>query len=267
MDKYKFALLIAFVAFVFTFFACSSDDGNDDGEGNSNSYGTLEYGGQTYKTVVIGEQTWMAENLNYKTETGSYCLYEGEEEIDYYDEASSSFVVGTLTPQQIADNCAKFGRLYEYETAKTVCPSGWHLPSNAEWNELINYAGDSLTAGTKLKATKGWHRFEFDDEGKVKKVIEEGGNGTDDFGFSALPGGCHYTDKDDDWNGCLEADFGGLWWSMDELSEEDYKADADYDEEVKYVPAAYYQIINFDGRTLLTYNGKGFGFSVRCVKD
>jgi len=107
---------------------------------------------KTYKTVKIGEQVWMAENLNYEAE-GSVC----------YDNDPA--------------NCVKYGKLYNWHTAMKVCPKGWHLPSNAEWAILGDFAGGREIAGKKLKATSGW-----DYEGKS-------GNGTDAFGFSALPGG------------------------------------------------------------------------------
>ena len=105
--------------------------------------------GQTYKTVSIGTQTWMAQNLNYKTED-SYC---------YNDDSA---------------NCTKYGRLYTWAAAITACLSGWHLPSGTEWNTLISVVGGSSTAGAKLKSSSGWTGY---------------GNGTDAFSFSALPAG------------------------------------------------------------------------------
>jgi uncharacterized protein (TIGR02145 family) len=106
--------------------------------------------GQKYKTVKIGEQTWMAENLNrHRT-----C----------YDEDKS--------------NCELYGSLYEWNDALIACPDGWHLPSRDEWTELANATGDKRVAGKKLKSKDGWN----DDATKS-------GNGEDAFGFSALPGG------------------------------------------------------------------------------
>lgn len=109
--------------------------------------------GQTYRTVTIGSQTWMAENLNYKTED-SYC---------YNDSA---------------EYCEKYGRLYLWNAALKACPSGWHLPLNDEFEVLIAAVGDSYTAGQMLKSTSGW-----------SKDGEDDGNGTDAYSFSALPAG------------------------------------------------------------------------------
>jgi len=83
--------------------------------------------GKTYKTVKIGTQVWMAENLNYNIGSGSWC----------YDDNSS--------------NCNKYGRLYDWETAKKACPAGWHLPSKSEFETLLNnYGGEGSNAYNAL---------------------------------------------------------------------------------------------------------------------
>ncbi|MGM9985270.1 MAG: fibrobacter succinogenes major paralogous domain-containing protein, partial [Fibrobacter intestinalis] len=87
--------------------------------------------GKTYRTVEIGKQVWMAENLNYEMD-GSYC-YDNE-----------------------ATNCQKYGRLYTWAAAMQACPEGWHLPSEAEWETLITAVGGEDVAGLKLKSTSGW---------------------------------------------------------------------------------------------------------------
>jgi uncharacterized protein (TIGR02145 family) len=83
--------------------------------------------GKTYRTVKIGNQVWMAENLNYQT-GNSWC----------YDDRQS--------------NCNKYGRLYDWNTAMKACPAGWVLPTRNEWNQLVNAAGGNSAAGTKLKS-------------------------------------------------------------------------------------------------------------------
>ena len=105
--------------------------------------------GKTYKTVKVDGKTWMAENLNFVA-TESKC-YKNEDA-----------------------NCAKYGRLYNWATALEACPAGFHLPTDDEWAALEDAVGGRSTAGTKLKSAVGWN---------------ENGNGTNDYGFSALPGG------------------------------------------------------------------------------
>jgi len=164
MKKTRGFLLAA--AAMFLTFSCSSGDDSGGGTCSTN-----------FKTVRIGTQIWMAENLNCDAK-GSVC-YDGD-----------------------PANCERYGRLYNRKTALTICPKGWHLPSEAEWDILINYAGDSSTAGIKLKATGGWNE---DDDGVS-------GNGTDDHDFSALPGGMCT------WNGGLCSHIGnwGYWWTTTE---------------------------------------------------
>jgi uncharacterized protein (TIGR02145 family) len=113
--------------------------------------------GQIYKTVKIGDQWWMAQNLNYKT-SDSFCYL-----------LDSSF-------------SKTYGRLYVYDDAKNACPAGWHLPDDAEWTKLSDYLGGSGIAGGKMKATNTglWNYFDISD--------------SNSSGFSALPGGCHSTD-------------------------------------------------------------------------
>jgi len=151
----------------------------DGAKGESGTF-TDSRDGKVYKTVTIGRKNWMAENLNYKADN-SFC----------YDNDES--------------NCAKYGRFYDWNTAKTTCPTGWHLPSNQEWDDLAQAAGgkkanhdyddgfDWQGAGEKLKAKNGWYN--------------ETSNGTDDFGFSALPGGMRTNDRS---NGI---GFYGIWWT------------------------------------------------------
>jgi uncharacterized protein (TIGR02145 family) len=171
-------------------------------------YGSpITYGGETYQTVVIGTQTWMARNLNYN-ESGSKC----------YNNNPA--------------NCATYGRLYDWATAWEICPSGWHLPSNDEWYELTDVVGGQTIAGRYLKTTSGWNN---------------NGNGMDDYGFSALPGGRGGSDGSFYDVGSL-----GYWWSSSEFT--NYFA---------YERCMYY---DNEGVYWKGYDKNNL-FSVRCVKN
>jgi uncharacterized protein (TIGR02145 family) len=202
---------------------CGSSGWYDDASMQFCSDGTIK----TYKTVVIGEQTWMAENLNYNA-TGSKCYSNNE------------------------TNCNTYGRLYDWATAmvlpsscnstscgyivgakhRGICPDGWHIPSYDEWTVLTDHVDGSSTTGKKLKATSGWN---------------SSGNGTDAYDFAALPGGY----------GNSGGNFGhvgdyGHWWSATE-----------YGDNYAYNWDMYY---NNEGVSWYN-NEKYLLFSVRCVMD
>jgi uncharacterized protein (TIGR02145 family)/uncharacterized repeat protein (TIGR02543 family) len=185
-------------------------------------YGTLtdnRNGSQIYKTITIGTQTWMAENLNYATSYGSWCYGEGSD----------------LTAAEIQVNCNKYGRLYAWNAAMMACPSGWHLPTREEWDVLVNYADSS--AGTKLKARSPYW------------------NGTDDYGFSALPGGYRYIDgSSGNLSPFSDLGSGGFWWSATAT-----ESDA---------TNAYSRDMGTGGTRVGGYYAfKGYGLSARCVRD
>jgi len=180
-----------------------------------------ERDGQKYVYVTIGSHVWMAENLNYDTAdgTGSWCYGNN------------------------ADNCAKYGRLYTWDAAITACPAGWRLPDTADWRDLVNATGDSENAGTKLKSTSGWTNL----SGVVM------GNGTDELGFSALPGGYYVYGN----NFFAQAGAAGWWWSATE-----------YDGTgVRNIWSIYYNMYYGESDVVEDDIDKFFGLSVRCVRD
>jgi uncharacterized protein (TIGR02145 family) len=145
---------------------------------------------KTYKTVKIGTQTWMAENLNYHGEDGFLGLCSG-------DEPNKKI--------KKPENCKKYGRMYSWEEAIAACPENWHLPNDKEWQTLVDFAGGDTIAGKKLKTKSGWKEYDFsgkspkapkckykeeiiDDRGRIT-VIEHDKCTTDEYGFSVLPGG------------------------------------------------------------------------------
>lgn len=122
------------------------------------SYGKIDYKGQTYRTVKIGDQEWMAENMN-ADEDGSVCYKDSTKYCDMY------------------------GRLYSWDAAMKVCPEGWRLPDTTDWSILFESVGGKATAATHLKATSGWTQ-------------NGDGNGDDAFGFSAFAAGGSDTGSD-----------------------------------------------------------------------
>ena len=218
-------------------------------------YGTLtdDRDGQTYKTVKIGDQWWMAENLNYAY-TGVPYKY------TYIDSSYTSDSTSWCYDNDPA-NCTKYGRLYTWAAAmdsvgtwstngkgcgygkrctptypvRGVCPEGWHLPTKAEFETLFTAVGGSSTAGRMLKSTSGWN----DSKGRD-------GNGTDAYAFSALPAGEY---------------FGGYYGS--ECANAYFWSSTERNSNYAYIMLLFY----YDDYAYLDNYDKYYGYSVRCLKD
>jgi uncharacterized protein (TIGR02145 family) len=172
-----------------------------------------------YGIVTIGTQTWMAENMNAK---GGKC----------YGDAPT--------------NCDKYGMLYAWEEAKGICPQDWRLPDDVEWNTLINYIGGASKAGLKLKAKDNPNDPKANWE--LNKKAKKTGNGTDDYGFTAFPGGYGSDGK------FLKVAESGAWWSA-------FKGASQHHHD-KFVD------INYDSEASKWSNvPKNPLFSVRCIRE
>ena len=201
---------------------------------------------KTYKTITIGSQTWMAENLNYSDSA----TYEGMKGRSWcYDNKP--------------ENCTKYGRLYNWAAAmdsagkwstnakgcgysgvclstppvRGICPEGWHLPTHDDFSSLFDAVGGEPFAAGKLKSTSGWE--------------ENPGNGTDSFGFSTLPAGSYDPNS-------IKPSYGeglyAIFWCS---------GYGDY--------MSHYADLSSDctscGEVHLYETSRHYGFSIRCLKD
>jgi len=193
----------------------------------------VTYEGEIYETVVIDKQVWFKRNLNYMP-------------------TDSSVAHNSKCYENDDDNCVKYGRLYSWTTAmalpencnelycsnltktphKGICPKGWHIPANADWDKLLLYVNGS---SKHLKSKNDWN----DHEGAS-------GNGEDSHGFTALPGGVGYPE------GFYNMGNSGYWWSSSEISNTNASRRGMYHDNDSI---GYYSY----GKTLL--------LSVRCLKD
>ncbi|MEI6820595.1 MAG: FISUMP domain-containing protein [Bacteroidota bacterium] len=191
--------------------------------------------GNVYEAVTIGTQTWMKQNLNvthYRNgdailtnitdngawsnlTTGAYCNYNND-----------------------ANNAITYGRLYNWYTvvdSRNLCPTGWHVPSDAEWTTLTDYLGGESIAGGKLK------------EAGLAHWQSPNSEATNETGFTALPSGFRFVD-----GSYNDINHDGFWWSSTEYNTGEVWA--------RYMHYGY-------GSTGSYWVGKLTGFSVRCLKD
>ena len=225
------------------------------------------------KTVTIGTQVWMVSNLNVATFRNGVEIPEVQDK-DAWNKAGDNKQPAWCYYNINSNNGVKYGKLYNWyavNDTNRLCPQGWHVPTDAEWTVLTDYLGGAPGAGSKMKAKSGWDKVEsggsascpvcsaWNDEYRRKTachrckdtryipaaIAYHSGDGTNESGFTGLPGGYRSND-----GGYYNIGASGNWWS----STESY-----------YGNARPFSLANDDA-----YSSSGSeknGLSVRCLRD
>jgi len=192
--------------------------------------------GNVYKTITIGTQVWMAENMK----TTRYCdgtpIPYVSDHTQWADLNTEAYCDYDNNPA----NSATYGRLYNWyvvdsNNPKKVCPTGWHVPTDDEWTTLATFLGGESVAGGKLKETGTTH------------WINSNAGVSNESGFTALPGGDRYY-----FGTFHDIGYLGYWWSATESN----------------VTHAWWRGLHYDNNNLKRHDsGKNDGFSLRCIRD
>jgi uncharacterized protein (TIGR02145 family) len=199
------------------------------------TYGSMiDQDGNVYKTIVIGTQEWMAENLNTRTYRNGDTITNA---VDINQWTNLSVGAWCYHDNNSQRECP-FGKLYNWYAVadpRNVCPMGWHVPSNEEWTTLTDFLGGEAIAGGKMKSTG------------IQYWLNPNGSATNESGFSGLPGRGRYDD------GSFEPlGYDGYWWSTSE-----YASSLSFRHYLLYTNSYMDQDVM----------NKRCGFSVRCIRD
>ncbi len=204
---------------------------------------TITYEGQVYNTVLIGNQCWLKENLNVGT------MINGSEDM------SDDGVIEKYCYDNNTANCETYGGLYQWnemmeyvtDTAvQGICPEGWHLPTDYEWKILEGTVDSQYPVGDPEWDGDSWRGFDCGEKLKSTTGWNSGGNGTNDFGFTALPGGYRGNNGGFNFFGSC-----GFWSS------------SEYNTNNAWRRRLYH---NHD-EVHRDYSSEDYGFSVRCLQD
>jgi len=222
------------MAALFAVTGCKKDNNESEASVIPVNNTVTDIDGNVYHTIIIGSQVWMVENLQVTH------FRNGDPVPNIINESQWSSLTSPAWCNYDNDSLkgAYYGKLYNWYTvndSRKICPSGWHVPSQTEWNTLVSYLGGTTLAGGKLKETGTVH------------WLNPNTGATNETGFTALPAGTRNN------SGSFSNEKNhGYWWTSDEndtLSAWEWNVNYNHQD-----------IYNF-------YDSKTTGFSIRCIKD
>ncbi len=233
---------LKYLSFLICIFICSSSCDKNNEELTDMSL--KDYDGNIYKTIKIGSQIWMAEDLKVTHEPNGTKIPIIIENNVWASLEDNIFDKGCSFYENVEDDERTLGMLYTYAAAVNACPDGWHLPTDEEWKDLEIHLGMTKEDANKsdwrgtnqgeiIKSNFGWANF---------------GHGIDSIGFAAFPGG----ERSYESGGFFSKGFNGKWWTSTEYSNFQ----------------VYYRMLDYRNDRIGRYYGPmSKGQSVRCVKN
>ncbi len=242
-------------------------DGNDEVIDDNNEPTVTDIDGNVYQTVIIGDQVWMAQNLRVTRYNNGDVVSTGLSNTEWQNTTEGAYAIydhnasntdGINSPEEMVEAYGKLYNWYAVNDPRGICPTGWHVPSDAEWTYLLNYldsqgfpygnitngAGNALKSCRQVGSPEGGDC----DTSEHPRWNSDGTHyGFDEFGFSALPSGGRWA------NGSFfDIGYRGLWWSSTEGSSTE---------------AWYRGMTHGFGYVSRYCSSKAYGFSLRCIRD
>lgn len=245
-------------------FGCEKEDVVDKKPGISSTVEDIE--GNIYEIVKIGDQVWMAENLRVTSYNDGTSIPTGLSPYEWSTTTEGAYDVfphdyedwpteGIDSEEEMLD---AYGALYNWfavDNSRGLCPEGWYVPDDQDWQELVNYIfgdgkdGNALKSCRQVNSPLG-NEYDTKEHPRWSKPQNIEQYGTDDYGFSALPGGYRY------YYGTYSLiGYSGFWWSSSEFETEES------------VNGLLRYMHHYSNRVMWIDGGKRYGFSVRCIKD
>lgn len=252
MKNFKKSIL--FFLFVFLLSSCNEEENQPDNSIQFNpdvTYGTVtDVEGNTYKTVTIGSQTWMAENLRTTKYANGDTIAHFKSNADWQNTMQGAYCDYDNKPS----NSLIFGKLYNGYVAlddRKIAPEGWHVPSLSEWNTLFTYLGGIQDAANKMKEIGATHWTTTTSWDEVTYT----NNSTNESGFTALGSGIRFNSAV-----FMYLDLSGYFWTS--TMSEGFPSNA-----------YHIRLDGMEGFKVSRYFGSGdysflnYGISIRCIKD
>lgn len=247
MNRKNNTLFFGFLLAGFAFFLAGGCKKKDKEEETIRETGTVkDFENNVYKTVKIGNQWWMAENLKSTLyQDGSFIVYAQSDTMVWNNDTVGAYC-------QYGNNASAPGLLYNWYAVNNtagLAPKGWHIPTDEEWKELelylgmssteaekVSWRGASISGKLKIEAPKGWTTYD--------EVWSE-----NESGFTALAGGCRLFNGVFGQPGLFAT---GFWWTSSETPDQE----------------GWYRYMDYKNNGVFrSHTYKNYGYSVRCVKD